>query len=469
MKRSRAPLTNRYDVAHSTRPVDQLGVAPPQELRDRPAHRVADHDRPGPVLELLEQGGDVVGAVGQAEAAAGAEAAPVAPQVGGDHVVALRQRPEGGEPVQAPAGDPAVEQHAPWALPADRRPCARTWCPARAARSAPRSGSGRSRAASCASRPSRPIYGRPSSDAPCDPRRLGLPIADDARLDTAAVDALLARARRDVDDGLLPVVPGGPRARRRGGASTRPSATPPSTPATRSSRPPSRSWRRWSGSSSARACSTRTSRWPTCIPEFGTHGKDAITLEHVLLHTAGFPHAPLGPPRWDTHEGRATAFAEWRLNWDVGTRVRVPPHSARTGCSPSSIHAVTGQDHTDAVRTRVAEPLGLDGFALGVAAGRPGATSPTSCSCGEPATPDELEAALGIREIDRRRGHRRGAAQPQRAGGPGGRPARGRRRVHGRRRRHLLPGPPPRPEGALGPRRARPTSPRWSATPSRTR
>src|SRR4051794_34253541 len=33
------------------------------------------------------------------------------------------------------------------------------------------------------------------------------------------------------------------------------------------------------------------------IPEFGENGKDAVTVEQVLLHTSGFPRAPLGSPR----------------------------------------------------------------------------------------------------------------------------------------------------------------------------
>jgi len=28
------------------------------------------------------------------------------------------------------------------------------------------------------------------------------------------------------------------------------------------------------------------------VPEFGTHGKDVVTVEQLLLHTAGFPNAP---------------------------------------------------------------------------------------------------------------------------------------------------------------------------------
>src|SRR5262245_7835923 len=32
------------------------------------------------------------------------------------------------------------------------------------------------------------------------------------------------------------------------------------------------------------------------FPEFGAEGKEDITVEQVMLHTSGFPHAPLGPP-----------------------------------------------------------------------------------------------------------------------------------------------------------------------------
>ena len=32
-------------------------------------------------------------------------------------------------------------------------------------------------------------------------------------------------------------------------------------------------------------------------------------LDHVLLHTAGFPRAPLGTPQWDTHTGRRALAA----------------------------------------------------------------------------------------------------------------------------------------------------------------
>src|SRR5690348_17174533 len=31
------------------------------------------------------------------------------------------------------------------------------------------------------------------------------------------------------------------------------------------------------------------------IPEFASNGKETVTLEQVLLHTAGFPSAPMAP------------------------------------------------------------------------------------------------------------------------------------------------------------------------------
>jgi CubicO group peptidase (beta-lactamase class C family) len=134
------------------------------------------------------------------------------------------------------------------------------------------------------------------------------------------------------------------------------------------------------------------------IPEFGSHGKDAITLDHVLQHTAGFPRAPLGPPRWSTHEGRREAFSEWRLNWEVGSQFEYHPTSAHWVLA-ELVHAVTGADHTDALRTRVLEPLGLTQFTLGPPPDQQDRIANLVLT-GEPASPDELEAALGIREID---------------------------------------------------------------------
>ncbi len=63
------------------------------------------------------------------------------------------------------------------------------------------------------------------------------------------------------------------------------------------------------------------------------------------------------------------------------------------------VHAVTGQDHTDALRSRVLEPLGLYQLRARTPAGASRPASPTWCWWANPPRPDELEAALGIREI----------------------------------------------------------------------
>lgn len=216
-------------------------------------------------------------------------------------------------------------------------------------------------------------------------------------LDSTAVDALLARARRDVDDGLLPAcqlalaLDGEVLVHEAFGAAdidtrfTIFSATKPFVA--------SLIWQLL-----AEGSLRPDQPVHEIIPELATHGKDAVTLDHVLQHTAGFPRAPLGAPRWGTHEGRRQAFAEWRLNWPVGTRYEYHPTSAHWVLA-ELVHAVTGLDHTEALRTRVADPLGLTRFTLGPALDEQERIADLVI-VGEPATPDELEAALGVREVD---------------------------------------------------------------------
>ncbi len=216
-------------------------------------------------------------------------------------------------------------------------------------------------------------------------------------LDRGAVDALLARARRDVDDDLLPACQV---ALALDGEVVVHEAFGDATVDTRftifSATKPFVASVVWQllGEGSLRP------DLPVheLIPELGSHGKDAITLDHVLLHTSGIPRAPMGAPRWTTHEGRRAAFAQWRLNWEVGSQFEYHPTSAHWVLA-ELVHAVTGLDHTEALRTRVLEPLGLRSFALGPAlADQEGIAD--LVLVGEPATPDELEAALGVRTID---------------------------------------------------------------------
>lgn len=101
------------------------------------------------------------------------------------------------------------------------------------------------------------------------------------------------------------------------------------------------------------------------ISEFAALGKGAVTLEHLLTHTAGFPRAPLGSPAWSTRQRRLEAFARWRLDWEPGTRCEYHPSSAHWVVA-ELIERAAGIDYRVFVRERLIEQLGLPSLQLGV-------------------------------------------------------------------------------------------------------
>jgi CubicO group peptidase (beta-lactamase class C family) len=132
------------------------------------------------------------------------------------------------------------------------------------------------------------------------------------------------------------------------------------------------------------------------IPEFGTNGKDIVTVEQVMLHTSGFPRAPLGAPAWADRDRRLDTFARWRLNWEPGTAYEYHPTSAHWVLA-ELVERLSGQDYRDFVDDRVTAPLGLPRI-LGIAPDDQEGIAPLELR-GEPATPDELEAVFGVRAL----------------------------------------------------------------------
>jgi CubicO group peptidase (beta-lactamase class C family) len=101
------------------------------------------------------------------------------------------------------------------------------------------------------------------------------------------------------------------------------------------------------------------------IPEFGTNGKDVITVEQLLLHTGGFPQAPFRPEYWGDREKLLNALSEWHLNWEPGTRYEYHATSAHWVLA-EIIHRRTGKDYKTYISERITGPMGLPEVFVGV-------------------------------------------------------------------------------------------------------
>ncbi|MSQ36634.1 MAG: class A beta-lactamase-related serine hydrolase, partial [Dehalococcoidia bacterium] len=64
------------------------------------------------------------------------------------------------------------------------------------------------------------------------------------------------------------------------------------------------------------------------IPEFGTNGKDVVTVQQVYTHSSGFPQAPFHPRLWGDREALLRRFGDWRLTSELGKAVEYHPTAA---------------------------------------------------------------------------------------------------------------------------------------------
>ncbi len=101
------------------------------------------------------------------------------------------------------------------------------------------------------------------------------------------------------------------------------------------------------------------------IPEFGTHGKEYVTVEQVMLHTGGFPLAPFPQDDWGDREKLLEAFSRWRLNWEPDTDWQYHATSAHWVLS-EIVFRRTGIDYKTFICERITEPMGLGDLFIGL-------------------------------------------------------------------------------------------------------
>jgi CubicO group peptidase (beta-lactamase class C family) len=100
------------------------------------------------------------------------------------------------------------------------------------------------------------------------------------------------------------------------------------------------------------------------VPEFGTNGKEEVTVFQVLTQTAGFPLAPMKVAAYTDRDLRLDTFARWRLTYEPGTRFEFHLGSAAWVLA-EIIERRTGATIADFLADEIAGPLGL-GIELGV-------------------------------------------------------------------------------------------------------
>jgi CubicO group peptidase (beta-lactamase class C family) len=105
------------------------------------------------------------------------------------------------------------------------------------------------------------------------------------------------------------------------------------------------------------------------LPEFARHGKETITLRHILSHRAGVPNPPestMDPDLLEQPERIVELLCDQKPLWRPGQRLAY--HAVTTGFLLAEVvRRVTGQDIRTFLRENVLAPLGLRWMNYGVA------------------------------------------------------------------------------------------------------
>jgi CubicO group peptidase (beta-lactamase class C family) len=207
-------------------------------------------------------------------------------------------------------------------------------------------------------------------------------------LDPQKVETLLARVRREVDEGLLPAAQVAVARHGKVGVfesygDAKPDSLTPLFSATKAITSAA-AWLLFQEGKLA-----EEELVADIIPEFASNGKDVITVEQLFTHTAGFPHAPFRPLQWLDKTERADRYQQWRLTWEPGTRFEYHPSSSMWVIA-EIIERRSGTGFTEFVRDRVLNPLQLHDMFVGL----PDSENARSLPCshaGDPLTEEDFK------------------------------------------------------------------------------
>ena len=95
------------------------------------------------------------------------------------------------------------------------------------------------------------------------------------------------------------------------------------------------------------------------IPEFGTKGKEKITVAHLMRHEGGFPTADVSQAAWTDHDLLRREVCDFEPEWEAGTHVRYHGLAGHWVLAVL-LESISGRDYREVVKARVIAPLGLE-------------------------------------------------------------------------------------------------------------
>lgn len=134
-------------------------------------------------------------------------------------------------------------------------------------------------------------------------------------------------------------------------------------------------------------------------PEFGAHGKESITLRHVLTHTAGLARLPGGlmPEQVADWEGMCRVIEQMTPRHTPGAEAEY--HALSMGWLLGGVaERATGKKYAELLKQEICAPLGLENLFIGLP---PSVQNPVAvvANCEveggiDPTTPQAVPAAL---------------------------------------------------------------------------